>query len=104
MSLYSFRIFFILFSIICIAYVSVAAQIPNPMNPFLKMIQWKELNVIKAKLYQGDSILLVWIDNNGDNQCDMAIIFKKNDDSYMAKQLICKQADNTDKFILEPRL
>lgn len=104
MSLYPFRIFTVLFSIICVACIAVAAQMPKPANPFLKMIQWRELKVIKAKLYQGDSILLLWIDNNGDNQCDTAIIFEKNDGSYVAQRLMCKQADRTDKFILEPRV
>jgi len=61
-------------------------------------------NIIKIKLYQHDTIALIWYDTMNDKQCNTAEIIEKIDDYFLIKKIKCKQANEIDAFILEPRI
>jgi hypothetical protein len=59
-------------------------------------------DIIKIKLYQHDTIALIWYDTMRDGQCNTAELIEKIDDYFLIKKIKCKQADEIDAFILEP--
>jgi len=100
-------VLFLISFVSCVSSVSSFEQLPlqpNYTNPFLEMMKQKKLKVIKAKLYHGDTILILWLDNNGDKKCDISILYEKSDDHYVENPMTCKQANDIDKHILEPRI
>ena len=86
-----------------------AAQSVRPL-PLRKVSMVKKLIKprgpvpLKVKLYQMDTIMIVWWDYNNDGQCDSAYLYEKKDGYFVQKKIPCDRADEIDQFILEPRV
>jgi len=88
-------------------FVFVFVFVSLAFNAPLKLPQvWSFMKpvVIKMKLYQHDTIVLVWYDTNGDKQCNKAELIEKTVDYFVAKKITCKMADEADAYILEPHI
>ncbi len=99
MTKYSFRRCLIM--LLCLLAFSCQVSRANMVK---KLIKPRGPVPVKVKLYHNDTVMIVWWDYNSDGQCDVAYIYEKKDGYYVQKKLDCKQADEIDQFILEPRV
>jgi hypothetical protein len=70
----------------------------------MRLAPSSKLKVIKAKSYQHDTIAIIWYDSNGDDICDAAELYEKKDGFFIAIPRQCKQADEINMYILEPKI
>ena len=59
--------------------------------------------IIAMKLYHNDTIAILWVDVNGDDKCDVAFLYEKEDDYFIEHRMACQMADSKD-MILEPKI
>lgn len=95
-SVYRFLVMlFCLLAFSCtVSRASMVKRIPKVRGP----------KVVKVKLYQHDTIMLVWVDMNGDNKADVAYLYEKNDGYFIEKKIPPDKADELDEFIFEPKV
>lgn len=72
--------------------------------PIMRFAPFQKLKVIKAKSYQHDAYAIIWYDIRGNDTCDFAEFYEKEDGYFIIKSVSCKGADEIDKHILEPHI
>ena len=75
-------------------------QAPQIMMPPMVQMQPR---AVKFKIYQHNTIAIIWYDMNGDEKADMAEIYEKKDGYYIVEKKPAKMGDEID-MILEPHI
>jgi hypothetical protein len=76
-----------------------------PLQQLPRAIYWPaKPGIVKMKLYQGNTIAIIWYHTKGDSRCDMAELYYKEDGYFVKKRMGCQQADEMDAYIFEPHI
>ena len=89
------------FCIICKCLVAFSCTMSRA-SMLKRLVKNSGPKILKVKLYQGDTLMLVWYDTNGDGTCDFAELYEKEDGYFVITKFQCDQADEWDAYILEP--